>query len=260
MATPAGGSALHSYADSIEDVVTAPDISRSNVVTNDNVVLTIGMHIRDRSSFLEGDAYSIYFDTDSEATTGTDALSGAPPGAEYSIEIAHGKTWLLRWHGSSFDPLTPRKPIATAWLDGLGPVLRVARVDLGDPQSFRLRRTVSGDYDLAPDTGMWWYELSRFALTAGRLSVGQARAGKSVVASMSVERRDFAIPLGEGAVGVRHGSVERHRTDAGRSDGSALSCTWRLATNSAGKEAGRQCPRLHSRASTASGRSAFERG
>ena len=71
LATPAGGSALHSYADSIEDVVTAPDISRSNVVTNDNVVLTIGMHIRDRSSFLEGDAYSIYFDTDSEATTGT---------------------------------------------------------------------------------------------------------------------------------------------------------------------------------------------
>ena len=235
----AGGSALHSYDDNIDDVVTAPDVSGSNVVTNDNFVLTIGVHIRGRSSFLEGDVYGIYFDTDSNAATGTDALSGAPPGAEYSIEIAHRKTWLLRWHGSSFDPVTPRIPIATVWLDGLGPALQVARADLGDPQSFRFAFvTARGDYDLAPDTGWWSYELSPFVLTAGRLSVGQARAGKSVVASMSVERSDFAIPLGEGTVAcaARIGGKALH--GRGTFARKRVSCTWRLAKNSAGKGLG----------------------
>ena len=235
----AGASALHSYDDNLDDVVTAPDISGSNVVTNDNFVLTIGAHIRGRSSFQEGDVYGIYFDTDSNAATGTDALSGAPPGAEYSIEIAHGKTWLLRWHGSSFDPLTPRKPIATAWLDGLGPVLQVARADLGDPQSFKFAFvTVSGDYDHAPDTGMWSYELSPFALTAGRLSVGRARAGKPVVASMSVKRSDFAIPLGEGTVACAARIGEKALHGRGAFARERVSCTWRLATNSAGKRLG----------------------
>ena len=206
------------------------------MVTNDNVMLTIGVHIRGRSSYLERDMYRIYFDTDSNAATGTDALSGAPPGAEYSIEIAHGKTWLLRWHGSSFDPLTPRIPIATVWRDGLGPVLQVGRKDLGDPQSFKFAvMSASGDYDLAPDTGMWSYELSPFVLTAGRLSIGQGRAGNPVVASMSVERSDFAIPLGKGTVRCAARIGRKALPGRGAFLRERASCTWRLPTRSAGK-------------------------
>ena len=191
----AGGSALRSYDDVVEDVITAPDIAASNVVTNDNFVLTIALHVRGRSSYRDGDIYSIYFDTDSNDATGTDALSGAPPGADYGIEIAHGKTWLLRWDGSSFAPLTPRAPIPTGWIDGLGPALQVGREDLGDPKSFRFAVVAAnGDYDLAPDTGMWSYELSPFALTAGRLSIGSARTGKLVVASMVVESAVISRP------------------------------------------------------------------
>ena len=204
-------------------------------------MLTIGVHIRHRSSFLERDVYCIYLDTDSNAATGTDALSGAPLGAEYSIDIAHRKTWLLRWHGSSFDPLTPRKPIATVWLAGLGPVVQVARADLGDPQSFKFAVvTMSGDNDHAPDTGTWSYELSPFALTAGRLSVGHARAGKAIAASMSVERSDFAIPLNEGAIGcaARIGGKALH--GRGTFARKRVSCSWRLATTSAVKRLG-QC-------------------
>lgn len=230
------GSALHSYDDVVDDVVTAPDISGSNVVTNDNFLLTIRVHIQDRSSFLERDVYSIYFDTDSNAATGTDALSGAPPGAEYSIDIAHGKTWLLRWHGSSFDLLTPRRPIAAVWLDGLGPALQVGRADLGDPQSFRfVFVTVSGDHDLAPDTGMWSYEMSPFSLTAGRLSVGQARAGKPVVASMSVERSDFEILLSRGTIKCAARIGGNALDGRGTFLRERVSCTWRLPTNAAGK-------------------------
>jgi hypothetical protein len=235
LATPARRSALHSYDDRINDVVTAPDVSGSNVVTNDNFVLTIGAHIRGRSSFLEGDVYGIFFDTDSNVATGTDALSGAPPGAEYSIEIAHRKTWLLRWDGSSFDPLTPRMPIATVWLDGLGPAFQVARSDLGDPESLKFAFvTANGDYDLAPDTGMWSYELSPFVLTAGRLSVGQAKAGNPVVASMSVARSDFEIPLSRGTIRcvARIGRKALHGRGAFLRE--RASCTWRLPTRSAG--------------------------
>ncbi len=236
LATPARRSALHSYDDKVGDVVTAPDVSGSNVVTNDNFVLTIGMHIRGRSSFLERDVYGIFFDTDSNAATGTDALSGAPLGAEYSIEIAHGKTWLLRWHGSSFDPLTPRIPIATVWLDGLGPALQVARTDLGNPQSFKFAFvTASGDYDLAPDTGTWSYELSPFMLTAGRLSVGQARAGKPVVSSMSVERSDFELALSRGAIGCAARIGRKALPGRGAFLRDRTSCTWRLPARSAGK-------------------------
>lgn len=228
--------ASHSYDDGRDDVVGAPDIWDSNIVTNDNVVLTIGVHIRNRWSFQEGDVYGIFLDTDSNAATGTDALSGAPPGADYSIDIAHGKTWLMRLHGSSSDPLTPRLPIVTVWLDGFGPAVQIGRKDIGDPQSFKVAFvTVSSDYDYAPDTGMWSYELSPLALTPGRLSVGHARAGKPVVASMSVERSDFAIPLDEGAIGcaARIGGKALH--GRGTFARERVFCTWRLTTNSAGK-------------------------
>ena len=95
--------------------------------------------------------------------------------------------------------------------------------------------TASGDYDLAPDTGMWSYELSPFALTAGRLSVGQARAGKPVVASMSVERSDFEIPLSRGTIrcAARIGGKALHGRGAFLRE--RVSCTWRLPTRSAGK-------------------------
>ena len=228
--------ALHSYNDDIDDVVTAPDIGVSNVVTNDNLVLTIALRIRDRSSFSEGDVYSIYFDTDSNAATGTDALSGAPPGAEYSIDIAHGKTYLVRWNGSSFVLVTPRTPIATAWLDGLGPVLQIGRTDIGDPQSFRfVFVAVNGDYDLAPNTGMWSYVVSRLVLTAGRISVGRARAGEPFVASMSVERSDFAIPLTRGMIKCAARVGGKSLDGRGTFLRERVSCTWRLPTNAAGK-------------------------
>ena len=77
LATPAARSALRSYDDKIDDVVTAPDISGSSVVTNDNFVLTIGMRIRGRSSFLEGDVYAIFFDTDTKPRPGRMRLGSA---------------------------------------------------------------------------------------------------------------------------------------------------------------------------------------
>jgi hypothetical protein len=95
--------------------------------------------------------------------------------------------------------------------------------------------TANGDHDLAPDTGMWSYELSPFVLTAGRLSVGQARAGKPVVASMSVERSDFEIPLSRGAIRCAARIGRKARYGRGAFLRGRASCTWRLPTRSAGK-------------------------
>ena len=232
----ARASALRSYDDAMDDVVSAPDISASNLVTNDNLRLTIGLHVRGRSSFSEGDVYSFYFDTDSNVATGTDAASGAPPGAEYGIDIAHREAWLLRWNGSSFDPVIPRIPIATVWLDGLGPALQVGREDLGNPHSFQfVFVTTHDDRDFAPDAGRWSYELSPLTLTAGRLSVRRASAGTRVVASMSVERSDFATPLGEGTVGCAARIGRRTLHGRGRFVQKRVACAWRLPSHAGGK-------------------------
>jgi hypothetical protein len=232
----ARASVVRSYDDGIDDVVSAPDICASSFITNDNLVLTIGLHIDDRTSFSWGDMYSIYLDTDSNTATGTDALSGAPPGADYAIDVARGKTWLLRWNGSAFDPVTPQIPIATMWLDGFGPTLRIGREDLGDPRFVRfVFVTTNSDQDLAPDTGMWSYQLSPLTLTPGQLDVTPARAGKRLVASMSVERGDFEIPLDQGT--VRCAARVGGKTLAGRGafGRQRVICRWRLPRSSTGK-------------------------
>ncbi len=233
----AGKSALHSYDDYIEDVVTAPDICAANIVTNDNQVITIGMHAHDRSAFAEGDAYSVYLDTDSNLATGTTAESGSPAGAEYAIDLVDQASTLRRWNGTAFDPVATQKPIATGWLEGYGPALEIARADLGDPQSFSLVYvTTNGvDHDLAPDTGMWPYTVSPLVLTARRLVGMPARAGKVLVAGMEVTRSDFDIPLDEGTIACRAKLAGRNLAGRGLFAGDLVACGWRIPKNARGK-------------------------
>ena len=193
-------STLHSYDDYIEDVATAPDICGSNVVTNDNLgAITIAMHIHDRSGFAAGDGYHIFFDTDSNAGTGSIAAAGQPAGAEYKLEIVDDTSNLSHWTGTVFEPASTQTPILTTWLSGFGPALELNRRDLGDAASFRFVFVTSNgaDVDLAPDVATWSYALSALQLTAGRLVLSPARAGIRLLAHMEVERSDFEIPLTE---------------------------------------------------------------
>src|SRR5262245_28924076 len=125
-------SAIHSYDDFIEDVAGAPDICAQNVVTNDNVAIIIGLHVHDRSGFSTGDGYSVYLDTDSDATTGTGQGLNVPVGSEYVVELASRTSSLGRWNGTAFDPVAVQEPLVTGWLEGYGPLVQVARTDLGD--------------------------------------------------------------------------------------------------------------------------------
>ncbi len=234
---PARSATLREYDDRILDVVSAPDICMANLVTNDNHAITFGIHIHDRSGFAALDTYSIFLDMDLNSTTGAPADVGRPAGAEYVIDVADGTSSLGAWNGSSFESVVPQSEIPTAWSDGYGPVLQVERAALGDPQAFSvILGTANGeDVDLAPDSGSWSYAVTPLQLTAGRLAVGPARAGKPLAVAMEVERSDFEIALDEGAIVCRATVAGRRLAGRGRFTGDLIACSWRLPTDSRGK-------------------------
>ena len=131
----------------------------------------------------------------------------------------------------------PQPEIATAWSNGYGPVLQVGRAALGDPQAFNvILKTANGeDLDLAPDSGSWSYAVTPLQLTAGRLAVGPARAGKPLAVAMEVERSDFETALDEGAIVCRATVAGRRLAGRGLFAGDLIVCSWRLPKDARGK-------------------------
>ena len=228
---------LHQYDDYIEDVVSAPDICASNVVTNDNVSITLGVHIHDRTAFAPSDGYRIHVDVDSNQATGAPAEAAPLAGTEYVIDVADRASILSAWNGSSFAQVVPQPEIPSTWLEGYGPVLEIDRAALGNPTAFNLViGTGNGaDRDLAPDSGSWSYAVTPLQLTPGRLLLGPARAGKPLVAAMVVERSDFEINLDEGAIACRGTLAGRTLGGRGRFAGEVVTCTWRIPKDARGK-------------------------
>ena len=212
----AGGShaSTQRYDDYVEDVLEAPDIGAVNLITNDNVAITIGMHIHDRSAFGGTDAYSIALDTDSNAATGGSA-DYRVTGADYMIDLADTASRLMFWNGTSYELVTPQPVLPTMWIRNYGPVVRIARAALGDPRSFDVVvRTASGvDIDLAPNALSWRYTVRPLELVPGRVALGRAQAGRRLTAEMKVIRSDFDAPLDEGAI-VCSATVGGTRLDA----------------------------------------------
>jgi hypothetical protein len=235
----AGASSLHSYDDHIEDVVSAPDVCAMNFVTNDNEgTITMALHIHDRSRFSAGDSYRVFFDTDSNAATGSLAAHGIPAGAEFELELVPtGPGNLRRWNGAASEPVVTQAPIFSEWIDGWGPVLVLNRRDLADAQAFRfVFVTANGaDVDLAPDFDMWAYELSPLRLTAGPLKLGPASAGTRFVALMSVERSDFEIALDEGRIGCAARVAGKSLAGRGSFVAERVACSWRIPATARAK-------------------------
>ena len=226
-------SALHQYDDYIEDVVSAPDICGTNIVTNDNVSIVAGIHVHDRSRFSDFDAYSILLDTDSNPATGAVAHGGA----EYVIDISDEASSLSAWDGSTFAPVAPQPSIPTVWLEDYGPLLVIGRAALDDPQTFNvtLRTTNGSDRDFAPDSGSWSYAITPLQLTPGGLHVGPARAGRQLVASMEVLSSDFDIPLNEGTVTCRATVAGKQLSGRRLSTQDLITCAWRVPASARGK-------------------------
>jgi hypothetical protein len=234
-----GMATLHQYDDHIEDVVSAPDICASNVVTNDNVAITFGVHIHDRTAFAPSDSYLIHVDVDSNPATGAPAEAAPLTGTEYMIDVADGASTLSAWNGSSFAQVVPQPEISSGWLEDYGPVLEIDRVALGSPTSFNMVVSTGNgaDRDLAPDSGAWSYAVTPLQLTPGRLLLGPALAGKPLVAAMQVERSDFEIPLDEGAIACRGTLAGRKLVGRGRFAGEIVTCVWHIPKDARGKRA-----------------------
>ena len=216
--------ALKTYDDPIEDSGNAPDFCASELVTNDNEAITIGIHAHNRSAVMPGDSYSAYLDTDLSSTTG-----GGGAGAEYEITIDGTGALLERWDGTSFVASGATR-LPTVWVPDYGPVVAVQRKAIGDPRGFNfiLASANGTDTDRAPDAGSWAFSLTPFALKVKSMSLGPARAGRPFTARATVIRSDFDLPATEGTIRCSAKLGGRQLGANGRFAGDRVTCTWRL--------------------------------
>ena len=228
-------SSNHGYADAVDDALGAPDIGDVNLITNDNVSITIGVDIANRSGFSGLDWYSMAFDTDSSPATGGGSDYGVA-GAEYVVDVSDTGARLMFWNGVAYELAFPQPVIPTMWIEGYGPALRIALGALGDPDTFglALRTTDGARIDFAPDTGTWTYTVLPFELTAGKVTVRSGRHGASLVARTEIVRSDFHVPLAEGAVACSARIAGETLSGRGRFARGLAVCTWRLPKSARG--------------------------
>jgi hypothetical protein len=223
--------ALKTYDDAIEDSGDAPDFCASELVTNDNQTVTIGIHAHNRSAVLAGDSYGVYLDTDLNPSTG-----GGGVGAEYEFTIDGTGAQLERWDGTSFVASgEPRLP--TAWIPDYGPLLSLPRTMIGDAKGFNFVFVSANgtDTDRAPDSGSWAYSVTPFALKVKSISIGPARAGKPFTARVLVMRSDFDVPVSEGKIGCSGNVAGRSYAGKSKFAGDRVACTWRLPKQARGR-------------------------
>jgi hypothetical protein len=227
---PSHIAAFSQYDDNIEDVVSAPDICMTNVVTNDNHVFTMGIHIHDRTGFVAGETYRVLLDTDSNPATGAPATAGPEAGAEYVLELAEPASTLSAWNGSVFAPVQPQPAVPTLWAEGYGPIVELARAALGEPQRMNviLKTTNAVDLDLAPDTGSWSYAVTPLRLAVELFGTTAARAGKPFAVAMEVTRSDWDMALDEGKIGCNATIAGKKLAGRARFVTDLTTCTWRL--------------------------------
>jgi hypothetical protein len=229
--TLAAASVYTEYDDDIEDAGDAPDFCGSEVITNDNQAVTIGIHVHNRSRFEEADNYAILLDTDRNPATGQPAT-----GADYELGFNGGGVQLSRWEAASFEQLPAA--VSMTWIDGYGPALTFRRSDIGDPAGFAIV-FVSSDgssADRAPDVGSWAYAVTPLQLRVRALSLGVARAGRAFTASVQVIRNDWDAALAEGRIDCAATVAGRSLTGLGRFAHNRVACTWRLPVSSRGKQ------------------------
>jgi hypothetical protein len=218
--------APRTYDDIVEETA-GPDICSSNVVTNNNEDVAIGIHMHNRSGFQMGDAYSVFLDTDRSAATGSN-------GAEYLVRIVDGGATLQRFNGTMFEPTAARA--AFFWADDYGPLISFSRSDLAaEAFDFYLEAENAQGVDRAPDAGSWSYELRPLRLNALPPAVSPARAGRIFTASIRVIRSDWNIELDEGRVRCRAKVGLLSLRGRGAFKGGRVVCSWRLPKSAAGR-------------------------
>lgn len=219
------------YDDFIGDSGEAPDFSASEIVTNDNKTITIGIQVHNRDGFTSSDDYRLFIDSDTNPGTGQPET-----GAEYLITVGKRGAQIARWTGLAFGPFSATLNLPD-WLRGYGPVLVLRRYEIGGASAFDfvLVSTDGTSTDRAPNESSWQYQLTPFALEARPVTIGAARAGRMLTARTLVMRGDFDVPLTAGVIGCRASISDRTLVGRGAFIGDLTTCRWRLPRDSAGK-------------------------
>lgn len=228
LASHARTAAPRSFDDYIQDT-RGPDICGQNTIANDNEgVLTIGLHIHNRTSFVGSEAYGVFFDTDLNPATGA-------AGAEYRVRLTSEGTILGKWDGTKFQPLSTMA--AAEWRPGYGPVFQINTSDMDGVKSFGfiIFATDGVNGDLAPNSGSWSYELTPLELTIQGLAVDRAKAGRPFSARMAIVRGDLNAPLAEGTVACTARLGAKTLGGTGSFAGGRTVCSWRLPKTARGK-------------------------
>jgi hypothetical protein len=228
LASTMRASAPRSFDDYIQDT-RGPDICGQNTMANDNEgVLTIGLHIHNRTSFVGSEAYGLFFDTDLNSTTGA-------AGAEYRVRLTSDGTVVGKWDGTKFQPTATLGP--AEWKPGYGPVFQIKTSDLGDAKAFNfvIFATDGVNGDLAPNSGSWSYQLTPLELTIQRLAVEPAKAGRRFGARMGVVRGDLNAPLAEGTITCTAKLGAKNVGGTGSFAAGWIACSWQLPRSARGK-------------------------
>ncbi len=228
--TLASAHALTTYDDDIEDAGEAPDFCGTEIITNDNRAVTVGIHVHNRSDFASGDSYTILLDTDQNVATGQPST-----GADYELSLNGGAPQLYRWSMAAFEQVPASIPLT--WIEDYGPAFELLRSDIGNPAGFAIvfLSTDGLSGDRAPDNGSWTYAVTPLTLRMRLLSHGVAHAGRPFTASTVVIRNDWDEPLNEGTIACAAKVGGRSLTGRGSFAHDRVTCTWRLPANISGK-------------------------
>lgn len=167
-------------ADPTGDSGPGPDITKVTVSADDAGVLTFRIETLNRPTL--GPEYTalVFLDTDSNPATGQ-------RGSEYTLGMVGGASALLRWNGTTPEPVRPSTATAS-YANGVA-TLSVSAIELGGTSSFGFWVGVHDDleddsnWDAAPESGTMAYSLQAQA----------APAAPAVPAAAAIER--ILVPL-----------------------------------------------------------------
>jgi hypothetical protein len=239
------------FADSIGEDPSAPDITSVAVSNDDTGAITFQVNVSNRPSFTQDMYFLLFLDTDQRTSTGDPDFSGA----DYIVQLAPGAVDLFKWNGTEEAPAPSQSSLTYAYTAS-GPAIHVKAVDLGKTTGIGFRAiAVSGvsfdasgnpDFtnihrDAAPDPGHGFFAYqvrTRLVLsaTAFTTSPKPARAGRAYSASLAASQNDTGGPV-QGATVACSATIAFKRIVATTHvvTNGIGSCVWRIPATAKGK-------------------------
>jgi hypothetical protein len=233
------------FPDSVGEDATAPDITNVVVSNDDAGMITFQINVSNRPTLTPDMFVLIFFDTDQNASTGSQ-------GADYAIELDPGSVGLLQWNGTDFVNAPSQASLTYSYANGA--TIHIRAAELGKTKAFSFAAAVfsgvvidaSGNPDFtnlkrdsAPDPGhgLFPYQvLTKLVLSVSAFTKSPAKAGRPFTVSMAANENDTNGPVSSGTV-TCSASIAGKRivaaTHAVR-NGIAI-CTWRLPATAKGK-------------------------